>query len=71
MSKHSALTIVTMFAVMLIAERLCAQLLILPPKQLSPTNLFDAEGVSIVINPINPDQLAAGSDVNYFYYSGL
>ena len=58
-----------LLASLMFAGSLCAQLLILPPKQLSPTNLFDAEGVSIVINPINPDQLAAGSDVNYFYYS--
>ncbi|MDP4220945.1 MAG: T9SS type A sorting domain-containing protein [Bacteroidota bacterium] len=46
-----------------------AQLFLSPPKQLSPADLFDAEGVSILINPINPLQLAAGSDVNYFYYS--
>ena len=69
MSKRTVRVIVFILAIMSCAGNICAQLLILPPKQLSPANLFDAEGVSIVINPLNPSQLAAGSDVNYFYYS--
>src|ERR1700730_2704593 len=69
MSKRSVRVIVIILATLSFAGNICAQLLILPPKQLSPANLFDAEGVSIAINPVNPEQIAAGSDVNYFYYS--
>ncbi len=69
MSNTTVRTVLFFFANIFFAGSLCAQLIILPPNQLSPANLFDAEGVSMVINPINPSQIAAGSDVNYFYYS--
>ncbi len=69
MSNKAVHAIFFFLATILFAGSLCAQLLIEPPKQLSPPNLFDAEGVSIVINPLNPLQIAARSDVNYFYYS--
>jgi hypothetical protein len=69
MQNKAYLPFIIILATSVIASYCPAQLLILQPAQLSPPNLSDAEGVSIVINPVNPSQMAAGSDVNYFYYS--
>ncbi len=69
MLRNVVLVIAFMVAVLSTASDLCAQLLIVPPARLSPDNFFDAEGVSIVINPSNSSQIAAGSNVNYYYFS--
>jgi hypothetical protein len=69
MRKRTVHLFIFVLAIAFFARSTPAQLLIVPPRLLSPANLFDAEGVSIAINPSNPIQIAAGSDVNYFYYS--
>ena len=64
---HAPLLLI--FSTAVLIQESTAQLIIFPPIAVSADNLSDAEEVSIVVNPLHPDQLAAGSNVNYFFYS--
>ena len=66
---EKVLRLIFFFIAILISRTLSAQPIIEPVQKVSPDNLTDAEEVSVVIDPIHPDILAAGSNTGYFYYS--
>ena len=59
-----------MFSVLFVVSRsMHAQPILNPVQQVSPDNLTDVEEVSVVINPLHPEIIAAGSNPGNFYYS--